>query len=189
LGRVLTFSVLLLAGLLVPVLQPRNDAGRLPRVIYPDIEDEWPDAESPVPGSGTRFIRGAARVVDGDTLDVAGRRIRLHGIDAPEKGQICRRPQGPYACGEEAAWHLRTIIGERPLRCESRAVDGWGRVVATCHVGDTDVARVMVRLGWAMASRRFTGAYARDEHFARARAIGVWAGPFDPPDQWRASRQ
>ena len=36
-------------------------------------------------------ITGQPRVIDGDTLEVAGQRIRLHGIDAPESKQLCRR--------------------------------------------------------------------------------------------------
>ena len=41
-------------------------------------------------------ITGAARVIDGDTIDIAGERIRLHGIDAPESGQTCVVGLGAY---------------------------------------------------------------------------------------------
>ena len=51
---------------------------------------------------------GPARVIDGDTIDVAGVRVRLHGIDAPERAQTCRADGRAWPCGRQAA---RALVG------------------------------------------------------------------------------
>ena len=53
------------------------------------------------PHTNEQLVTGPARVIDGDTLDIAGTRIRLHGIDAPEAQQSCQHGAGrPYGCGD-----------------------------------------------------------------------------------------
>ncbi len=47
-------------------------------------------------------ITGPARIIDGDTIDIAGERIRLHGIDAPESGQTCVADGVTWPCGQSA---------------------------------------------------------------------------------------
>lgn len=96
-------------------------------------------------------IEGVAVVVDGDGLDIGGRKIRLFGIDAPEVGQYCERPAndsrgGPAAtkrwrCGQYATVALDRIAGGRRVRCEVEATDSYGRAVAICRLRDgTDPA-------------------------------------------------
>ncbi|WP_227440919.1 thermonuclease family protein [Methylobacterium sp. W2] len=69
-------------------------------------------------------ITGRASVVDGDTLDIGGTRIRLHGIDAPESGQLCHRRSGEaFRCGQAAALALADRIGSATVSCDPRDTD------------------------------------------------------------------
>ncbi len=66
-----------------------------------------------LPALALADVTGPARVVDGDTIEVAGERIRLHGIDAPESGQSCQRRGVAWLCGAEASQLRSTLVRER----------------------------------------------------------------------------
>lgn len=126
-------------------------------------------------------VEGRVRVVDGDTLALAGRRIRLRGMDAPELGQTCERNGQPYACGQTARDALRTLIGDGPVTCRLSGRDRFERALGQC-VGETgDLGSRMVRSGLAIAY----GAYEAEELSARADRAGLWAGTFERPADWR----
>lgn len=134
-------------------------------------------------------IAGRAEVTDGDSLTVAGVSIRLHGIDAPEGRQTCRRDSTDWACGQEAAARLSAFIGDRPVRCEPRDTDQYGRTVATCFAGSLDLAGAMAEAGWALALPQFSDAYVGDEARARASRWGIWSSEFMAPAEWRAAQR
>ena len=124
-------------------------------------------------------IVGQASVIDGDTLDVRGTRIRLHGIDAPESAQLCKDAAGKdYRCGQTAALALSEHIGKRLVTCEPRDTDRYGRVVAVCRVGTEDLNAWMVRQSYAIAYRRYAEDYVNTELTAKALRQGIWAGTF-----------
>jgi endonuclease YncB( thermonuclease family) len=130
-------------------------------------------------------IAGRASVVDGDTIEIQGTRIRLHGIDAPEGGQVCQIADEAYRCGQRAALVLSDHLGSRMVRCIQIDVDQWGRSVAKCSVGGQDIGARMVEKGWAVAYRRYSGDYIAHEERARSQQRGLWAGTFDEPERWR----
>lgn len=135
-------------------------------------------------------IRGQATVIDGDTIEIARTRIRLHGIDAPESSQTCQDARGrDYRCGQRAAFALADWIGRATVSCEPRDTDRYGRVVAVCRARETDINRWMVRQGWAVAYREFSQEYVSDELAAQRARAGVWAGRFVPPSEWRKGKQ
>jgi endonuclease YncB( thermonuclease family) len=130
-------------------------------------------------------ITGQPRVIDGDTLEVAGQRIRLHGIDAPENRQLCRRDGERWRCGRDATSALKAFLGSRPVSCEELDRDRYRRVVAKCAVDGVDIGEWMVSEGWAVAYYLYSYEYSRAEQRARSARRGVWSGEFKKPWEWR----
>ncbi len=135
-------------------------------------------------------LRGIASVIDGDTIEIHGARIRLNGIDAPESGQLCQDARGTaWRCGQQAALALSDRIGRQVVSCQQTDTDRYGRVVADCFVGRENLNRWMVREGWAVAYRQYSTAYIAAEDHARTGQRGIWQGRFDMPWDWRAERR
>lgn len=131
-------------------------------------------------------LMGTASVIDGDTLDVHGQRIRLHGVDAPESAQTCTAKDGQeYRCGQKAALALQDKIARRPVTCDARDQDRYGRIVAVCSAGREDLNAWLVRSGWAMAYTQYSRDYVDEETAAKSARLGIWQGKFTPPWDWR----
>ena len=131
-------------------------------------------------------LTGVASVIDGDTIEVHGVRIRLFGIDAPESSQLCRDADGrDYRCGQVAALALADKIGRSPVECDDRGRDRYGRTIAVCRSGSIDLNLWLVSTGNAVAYRRYAADYVDDEADARVHRRGVWQGAFVVPELWR----
>lgn len=134
-------------------------------------------------------LHGVARIIDGDTLDVGDTRVRLEGIDAPEAGQKCSRPDGgSWECGRQAARRLRKIIAGDKVRCERRGEDKYGRVLAVCYRNSENLNEEMVQQGFAWAFVRYSDEFTEAEAAARARQVGVWQGQAQAPWEYRKQR-
>ena len=131
-------------------------------------------------------ITGVASVIDGDTIEVQGMRIRLEAIDAIESGQTCTLPGGKqWRCAKDSAFALSDKIGRKQVSCRVSDKDRYGRYVATCYSGDTDLNAWMVRNGWAVSYRKYGTQYVGQETRARAEGLGIWASQFAMPWEWR----
>ncbi len=111
-----------------------------------------------LPAVSLADMTGQASVIDGDTIEIHGQRIRLHGIDAPESGQLCCIDGKRWRCGEDAANVLADLIDRRPVTCQERDRDRYGRVVAVCRVAGEDLGAWLVGNGLALAYRRYSTA-------------------------------
>lgn len=130
-------------------------------------------------------IAGQPRVIDGDSLQIGGSRIRLAGIDAPEMGQQCRIALEKQNCGELSKDHLAALIGKSQIRCKWSRFDRYDRLLGTCFIGDSDINAELVKQGMALAYRRYTDKYVPQEEIARRAGVGLWSLKFVPPWDWR----
>src|SRR5215475_3289332 len=133
-------------------------------------------------------IIGQASIIDGDTLEIHGNRIRLWGIDAPETTQLCRGDDSvQYRCGAKAANDLSAFVARRPVTCLSVSLDQYGRIVATCSVAGIDLADWLVRNGFALDWPRYSsGKYGDAQREAEHAGRGIWAGSYVAPWLYRA---
>jgi endonuclease YncB( thermonuclease family) len=132
-------------------------------------------------------IVGVVSVIDGDTIEIHGQRIRLFGIDAPESSQLCIRASSErWRCGQQASFALADRIGRATVSCHPRDLDRYGRVVAVCFKGSEDLNRWMIANGWAVAYRHYSEDYVPEEDAARRGRTNIWSSDFDLPWDWRA---
>lgn len=136
-------------------------------------------------------IIGVASVIDGDTIEIHGQRIRFNGIDAPESKQYCEDAKGfEYPCGRRSAEALDGFLAaSRPVQCTFIDWDRYHRFVGDCRRADgASVAAWMVEHGQALDWPRYShGAYAAQEAKAEAAKTGMWVGSFKAPWEWRAA--
>lgn len=162
-GRV----VMILAGVALLILGLAGEAGQ----------------DAPVAGG----IVGPARVIDGDTLEVAGTRIRLGGIDAPEMAETCTDARGAdWPCGRWATEATVALFEGVALRCEDLGARSYNRIVGRCYLDGRDIAHDLIGLGIARVCDRFAAEqgvlerYSAVEVQARAEGAGIFGGPLNP---------
>ncbi len=140
-------------------------------------------------GQSGDMISGHARVIDGDTLQVQNRRIRMSGIDAPESRQMCSDSSGLWPCGAHSTASLKKAVGRSAVSCKVIDRDRYGREIAICYSGDMDLNQWMVDNGWAFAYRKYSSRYVQNESSARAARRGIWRGSVVPPWDWRKGKR
>lgn len=132
-------------------------------------------------------VQAQARVLDGDSLVLAGREIRLLGVDAPEYNQTCvNKNRGTeFSCGKQARSHLAKLVNGKTVVCNGWEHDRYDRLLAQCKAGETDLNRRMVRDGWAVSF----GDYGSEEEIAKRQGAGLWSSSFETPSQWRENNR
>ena len=163
----LALAVTVLAALVSGIGLPTDLMGSAPR------QQDW------------SALAAEVRVVDGDTLRLGDRTVRLAKIDAPERGQTCGDAGGRgFDCGAAAAEALSRLVNGRSVVCLVGGRDRFGRGLGQCTAGGVDLNAGLVRAGWALAYADDPGLAALEVEARRA-ARGLWAGGFTRPEEWR----
>ena len=132
-----------------------------------------------------KTITGKANIIDGDTIHINNNKIRLHGIDAPERNQKCVIQKNEWTCGKQATIELKKLINNQVVRCTITDIDIYNRFVAVCLIDTIDINKWMVKNGWAIAYRYYSSDYISEEEFAREQKLGIWKSKFIQPYLYR----
>lgn len=128
------------------------------------------------------------KVADGDTITVLDasktqHKIRLQGIDAPEKGQAFGKASGRFLSGLVAGRDVRVTYAKR---------DQYNRILGTVYLDDRDINLEMLKAGFAWHYKKYdsTPAYAKAEAESRAAKRGLWQdkNPIEPHEFRKAKR-
>jgi len=149
-------------------------------------------------------LLGQVEVIDGDTIKINNKKIRLYGIDAPEINQECKNNFGEsYKCGLLSKTILEKILSKSLVSCHYNNFDRYKRILGTCYVTqilgnftengivkhlieeNLDINTTMVRFGYAVAYKKYSKKYIEDENYAKFNNKGLWSGKFDMPWEWR----
>jgi len=135
--------------------------------------------------TNAKTIMGKAKVIDGDTIHINKNKIRLHGIDAPEKKQKCIFNSKKWSCGKQSGIELKKLINHQTTKCYVKDVDIYNRYVAICYVNEVNLNQAMVKKGWALAYKYYSTDYINEEYFAQNKKLGIWKGTFELPYIYR----
>ena len=139
-------------------------------------------------------ISGNANIIDGDSIKIGSKKIRLFGIDAPEIKQKCKKIyfsisfiifQKNYDCGLNSKRALKKKINNKRISCRIRSKDRYGRILAIFYLEKKDLNMWMVQSGNAIAYKRYSKRYLTQENEAKKKKIGLWSGTFLEPEKWR----
>ena len=122
---------------------------------------------------------GNLKIIDGDTIVLNGEKIRLSGIDTPELKQTCMEDNQEVGCGMSAKMLLAEKIGNNTSKYISEGKDAYKRTLAEC------LSKFLVRSGYAFAYRKYSTKFIKDEEFAKANKLGMWAMTFQYPWDFR----
>lgn len=170
-------------GLPYPVTLHRTRRRKSIRLAIAAFLLSWAGA-----ASAAETVSGQAVAVDSDVIEVAGRRVMLHGLESVERNQTCRIDGILWECWPAAVRQLEILLSEGPVTCEPVAEpDVYGRLLAHCRLNGKSLNEAFVRSGFAVARADETDAFVAAEKSAEAERIGLWQGEFMRPTDFRTS--
>jgi endonuclease YncB( thermonuclease family) len=130
------------------------------------------------------------QVIDGDTIEIGDRIVRLFGIQAPELGQRCLHDGVWLHCGLDAAFELKKLVGVTQLQIICTPVASLGSIPAViCMTGRTDIAHALLFGGYVTTTEEAGPAYKEAETEALHARLGLWHSQFVAPADWRAGER
>ncbi len=151
-----------------------------------------------VKSSEITSVTGYAKVTDGDTIKIDTFKIRLDGIDAPEKKQKCKRPYltifmfifyEDYSCGQKSTEALIKKINNKKVTCNISDIDYFKRLIGECYKRKINLNAWLVSNGHAVAFRKYSKKYVPEEILAKQEKKGIWQGKFEMPWDYRNSKK
>ena len=128
------------------------------------------------------------KVVDGDSLEIGNRRIRLLEIDAPEYKQYCfDKNHEKYDCGKDSRRYLDNLLKQAgyKVHCKEYDKDRYNRELSECFIGNVNLNLEMIEAGWAVTYRTDNPLYIEAEKRAKVSKKGIWQGKFMRPEYYR----
>ena len=135
---------------------------------------------------GQALAKPMVTVIDGDTIHIGQKKYRFSGIDAPEIKQTCKQDNVIILCGALAKDALEKKINNQNVLCKEESVDRYQRIIAECFVGKESLSQYLVKNGYAVAYRKYSGQFINDEEYAKQNKLGLWSMMFEYPWDYRA---
>ena len=131
---------------------------------------------------------GSTFVIDGDSIKVGEKEVRLFGIDAPEYHQTCFDEKNKeYACGKASREFLNKLASKKEVVCLYSEKDKYNRFLAKCSLGEISINEELIKNGMAIIYdfKVANPAMVRLEEEAKKKKLGVWKGKFQLPKEYR----
>ena len=161
-----------------------------PKDISDDLINSVKRKKQPTQLKKNKVKSSQVRIIDGDTIVLDAKKIRLHGIDTPEIKQKCKDSNSKaFHCGLRAKEELENLIGNNLVTCETKDKDRYGRLISVCYVNGKNVNSLLVENGWALAYRKYSNDYVNKEIKAMKKNLGLWSGEFIVPWEWRKQKR
>lgn len=142
-------------------------------------------------------ISGNAKIIDGDTIKINSKKIRLYGIDAPEFKQTCKKTYltiifftftKDYPCGKISTENLKKKINNKVITCKILDIDKYKRLIGECYKRNLNLNSWLVSNGHAVAYRKYSKKYVSYEINAKNEKLGIWQGKFEMPWEYRRKK-
>ena len=127
-------------------------------------------------------VKGKARIIDGDTIEINKEKIRFGGINSPERNETGYRLAKDKLI-EKIANNILTCVREKNK-------DKYRRTVAECFIDGESLSSFMVRKGYACDYIYYSkGKYAKEQKYAKANKLGVWKMKYNTSWEYKCRKK